>query len=111
MELRLERTLMGEVGEVFARYYLRRRGFYPVLKPMWIEGQGSRLLPSAGGAINPNLWECSGRFTDEQKDCIFRYPRTWDYVAFGPGTWGKQHFLIEVKTSMVRRRPSKDRLP
>ena len=103
--------MIGEVGEVFARYYLRRRGFYPVLKPMWIARQGKRLLPSAGGRINPALWECSDRLTEPQKDCIFKYPRTWDYVAFGPGVWGEHLYLIEVKTTMVRKRPSKDRLP
>jgi hypothetical protein len=110
MKLKSNNTLIGEVGEIFARYYLRRRGFYPVLKPMFILGIGFRLLPSVSPTISRVLWECSGKLTQAQKKHIFTHS-CWDYVAFGPGVWGKELHLFEVKTTTVRKRASREKLP
>ena len=99
-------TLLGDIGEVIALYYLSSHGFYIVTRPVKFLKNGFFLV-SAHYQIRPQKMDYGHRLTDEQKMYLEQFP-SWDYVAFKrEGTIRSVPYLIEAKTIRGKEEPHK----
>lgn len=85
-------TLLGDVGEAIALYYLSSHGFYVVTRPILFH-QGEMKLISAHHQVRPPKGEYTRSLNDKQIKYL-KENYAWDYVAFRGGS----PCLVEVKT-------------